>query len=442
MDKGVTRWGFCVLVVAGLLGASCSGSSDSTQPTSLPETTAPSATSALPSTTAPPQTTPDPTTTPSVTAPPVTATTVQTTAPPTTATTLPPPLLDNIAVATGAYHACSLHTDGTVSCWGRNYLGQLGNGSNEEPLEVVKVVGIRDAIAIDSYWDHTCAVHETGRVSCWGENDYGQLGNGTRSASNRPVTVDGIDDALEIAIGWPFSCALHTDGTVSCWGLGRFGALGNGTIGQENFASTPVKVASISDAIAITTGASHACALRENGTILCWGSNRTGKLGDGTMVDSSLPVEVKGISDAIAISAAGDYTCALHADRSVSCWGTDVMGNLATDEIILSSIPNRLKDISEVRNMASATSYLCLFKQNSREIVCLGADHYGNLGSRSEKPSVHKLRSDKEIIFLGLHFFQICAVYADTTIYCWGPEYEDKNYVFKDFSNRYIVAPG
>ena len=421
----------CAPAIAVFLAAGCASSPDDAQPTAPPETTAPANTATLPKT---------PTRQPQIPVP-------KTTAPLQTVTTLPPPLLGNIAVATGASHACSLNSGGEVFCRGRNHLGQLGNGTNpnhsgleNDPEDIVKVTGIEDAVGVATDWDHTCALHETGRVSCWGSNDYGKLGSPITGSSNRPVEVNGINDAVAIALGWSFSCALHGDGTISCWGLGRYGELGNGTSGQENFSIAPVKVIDISDATAIAVGANHACALRENMSILCWGTNNVGELGNGLTVHSSVPVQVMGINDAISISAAGNYSCALHVDLFVSCWGTDIVGSLDIDDKTFSSIPNQIEGISEVEEMVASTSLLCLFRKNNG-IVCLGADHYGNLGSMSEEPGIHPLRSDKEIVFLDPNFFQICSVYADTTVYCWGIDDEDKNYIFEGTSHRYIIAP-
>ena len=97
-----------------------------------------------------------------------------------------------------------------------------------------------------------------------------------------PVGVAGIADATAIAAGTLHSCALRQGGTISCWGHNEDGRLGDGT---REGSLVPVGVASITDATAIASGGSyfgHSCALRQGGAISCWGSNYWGQLGDGT----------------------------------------------------------------------------------------------------------------------------------------------------------------
>ena len=204
-------------------------------------------------------------------------------------------------------HSCALHEDGTISCWGDNRYGQLGNGeggdgrdSGERSLVPVKVQGITDATAITTSDEHSCALHQTGTISCWGHNEYGQLGNGEGGNdgdySSVPVQVQGITNATTITTGDYHSCALHQIGTISCWGNNNYGELGNGT---TNLSLVPVQVQGITNATAITAGSEHSCALLEDGTISCWGHNSSGQLGNGEGGNdgdrSLVPVQVVGI---------------------------------------------------------------------------------------------------------------------------------------------------
>src|SRR5690606_19542762 len=77
--------------------------------------------------------------------------------------------------------------------------------------------------------DHSCARRADGGVSCWGDNWHGQLGDGTDTERWTPTAVVGIDDAAEIAPGSSHSCARYAAGGVSCWGNNPVGQLGDGT---------------------------------------------------------------------------------------------------------------------------------------------------------------------------------------------------------------------
>jgi len=98
-----------------------------------------------------------------------------------------------IAIAAGANHTCALISDGTVQCWGYNAYGQLGDGTYNAGSNVpVSVSGMTGATATAAGGFHSCAVLSGGSVQCWGRNSLGQLGNGTNSHSNAPVSVTGL----------------------------------------------------------------------------------------------------------------------------------------------------------------------------------------------------------------------------------------------------------
>ena len=187
------------------------------------------------------------------------------------------------------------------------------------------------ATAVASRGGHTCALRAGGAVECWGRNDSGQLGNGTVATSPPfgsavPVTVSGLDDAVAVSGGLVHTCALRAGGTVACWGRNTFGALGDGTTVDS---SVPVAVTGLSGAVAIAAAGEHSCAVLADGTARCWGWNVNGALGDGNLgVDSPVPVPVVGLTDAVAITGGEAHTCAVLADTTVSCWGANGYGQL------------------------------------------------------------------------------------------------------------------
>lgn len=237
-----------------------------------------------------------------------------------------------IALGLGWAHSCALLANGTVRCWGYNWDGELGNGTRTQTSTVpVQVTGIHTATALATFETHNCALLASGAVQCWGSNRYGQLGNGTTNDSSTPVTVLGINNATAVAAGNFFSCALLVSGSVRCWGSGASGELGDGR--SEPYAdhvSTPVPVAGISTAVAITAGAYHACAVLDNGTVWCWGQNHYGQLGNGSLTALTLntPAQVREISAPVRLVAGYWHTCALLTDGAMRCWGLDGWGEL------------------------------------------------------------------------------------------------------------------
>ena len=150
---------------------------------------------------------------------------------------------------------------------------------------------LTDATQVDANDLHTCAVVTGGSIKCWGRNDVGQLGDGTTVNSATPVTVVGISDATQAGAGGFHTCAMVAGGSVKCWGLNAVGELGNGTTVNS---VTPVTVVGISDATHVGVGGRDACAVVAGGSIKCWGRNDYGQLGDGSKIHSSVPVTVIG----------------------------------------------------------------------------------------------------------------------------------------------------
>ena len=344
-------------------------------------------------------------------------------------------ITDATAITAGFEHSCALHQDGTISCWGYNGSNQLGSKQIVESSVPVGVIGITDATAITTGFRHSCALRESGAISCWGNNYYGQLGNGQSGPntysldSAAPVEVASITDAKAITAGGNWnnghSCALHQDGTISCWGDNTYGQLGNGS--EDNF-SEPAKVIDITDATAVTTGSNHSCALHEDGTISCWGNNYSGQLGNrqsGPNTDSTMPVEVEGITEATAITADYSHSCALHQDGTISCWGSDGSGQLGNgsefDSAVDFAIPVSVVDITDATAISAGYLHSCALHQDGT-ISCWGDNSSGQLdngrGTYSSAPVGVVYITDAIAIAAGTDYS--CALHQTGTISCWG----------------------
>ena len=196
------------------------------------------------------------------------------------------------AVAAGTSHTCALLDNGTVKCWGANGSGQLGLGDTAargdsagemgDSLPAVSLGTGRSAVAIAAGDQHTCALLDDGAVKCWGANASGQLGLGDTiargdGASEMGDNLPSVDlgtgrTATAIAAGGTHTCALLDDGVVKCWGANASGQLGlgdtaaRGDVAGEMGDSLPtLDLGTGRTATAITAGASHTCALLDNG---------------------------------------------------------------------------------------------------------------------------------------------------------------------------------
>ncbi len=214
------------------------------------------------------------------------------------------------SITAGANHACALLSSGGVDCWGLNDHGQLGNNTTTDSARPVQVVGAGGSGTLSGVNEisggrmHVCARLGDNTVFCWGRNENGELGDGTTTTSSYPVRAGSIDTAAQISAGEYHSCALLADGTAQCWGAAAYGQIGDGTTADT---STPVSVigpggfgtlggiADISAGggdITETNDYEHTCALTNDNTVVCWGQNNYGQLGDGTTTMSIFPTGV------------------------------------------------------------------------------------------------------------------------------------------------------
>ena len=256
------------------------------------------------------------------------------------------PIADGLAsLVAGAAHNCGLTPAGVAYCWGDGTFGELGNGgiyacivSNDGgvancpgPLPVktdLRFASLGAGIA------DTCGLVANGQMYCWGLDDGGQLGSTAGNActeqdyyyGNLPVAcallpqvVSGEPAFSTVAAGVA-TCALSTDGSVNCFGspFGRellSGAPAIATLSTDGtcglsadgkafcwISGFDAPTASIGQPTsldagtaftAITRAAQHRCGiLKSNGAAVCWGSNESGQLGNGTTSNSLTPMPV------------------------------------------------------------------------------------------------------------------------------------------------------
>ena len=201
--------------------------------------------------------------------------------------------------------------------------------------------------SIAAGFQHTCALTVSGRVRCWGDDTLGQLGIGTSmspgisGASVAPAGAYPLVDlgapALAISTGATHSCALLVGGAVMCWGDGSDGKLGYGNIHNVGDDETPRSVGAVElgePAVAVAAGGSHSCAILQSGAVRCWGANLFGQLGYGgpdSIGDDELPTAVSPLrfpEAATALALGFDHSCAVTASGSVYCWGENFFGQL------------------------------------------------------------------------------------------------------------------
>jgi alpha-tubulin suppressor-like RCC1 family protein len=244
---------------------------------------------------------------------------------------------DRIAIDANLHHSCLVANDGAVFCWGANESGQLGDGTLQNrpaPVHVpgIGVGGLGAAVQVSVGYAHSCARLGDGTVACWGNNLGGQVGNRkTADAVVEPTVVKGVT-AIHIAAGYGHTCAVISGGDVVCWGACLSGECGVPAAAGAAVLE-PTRVAGISNARAVFARKLHTCAL-VGGDAWCWGENRYGQLGRGTVstTPNPTPERVVGVPPIVALGVSWSTTCAVSSDLgSVWCWGDNQRGQLSFD---------------------------------------------------------------------------------------------------------------
>ncbi len=196
--------------------------------------------------------------------------------------------------------------------------------------------------------DGACVIRKDGTVWCW---------NSAFNADARPHQVPGLDDAVEVASGGSNGCARRAEGSVVCWGINVSGQLGDGTFTSS---ATPVVVKGLRDVKQIDARLQRTCAIDGAGKVWCWGQNAKCTLG---ICDdnANLPVQVQGVADVVDISLGFDHACAVQRDGTVYCWGNQrggALGNNVDGDWGIATA-TRVLGLGGASHVISGTGYSC-----------------------------------------------------------------------------------
>jgi alpha-tubulin suppressor-like RCC1 family protein len=261
---------------------------------------------------------------------------------------------------------------------------------------------------------HTCATSQTGVAWCWGANASGQLGRGATSTTGRPDTVRaGSTTFRQLSAGGAHTCALDQNGVAYCWGRNVEGQLGTGSTSARLL--VPTRVAGSRSWLSISAGASHTCALAENGTPFCWGGNTDGQLGTGTAGNQSSPIQVSGLAEANAITAGDGFSCAVRPTGVAVCWGK--AGRLGAAGS--SATPRAVDGIATFSSIDAGSRATCAIEPSVLRARCWGDPAaVGSTGAAGTSPSRVTLDVDLSLVSVG--GTSACALTSTGLARCWG----------------------
>jgi alpha-tubulin suppressor-like RCC1 family protein len=270
---------------------------------------------------------------------------------------------------------------GAVKCWGDGFYGQLGNGSVFGSPTPVSAKGIANALGVGCGEYHTCALLAGGAVECWGSNDDGQLGNGNLpNSSGVPTGVANLGSGVdELSVGSSHSCA-RVGGAIDCWGLNAVGQVG----GTTNAIDVPFNVLK-SGATSVTAGLQTSCAASA-GHVYCWGYNGEGQIVANGEAEYGQPTLVPGADGIGVLAVGGGHACGL--TNAVLCWGDDRLGQQGSGTIsgAKDRPPTAVPGIAGVTAISAGQAHTCALAQGGH-VFCWGSNADGQLGEPSAPPA-------------------------------------------------------
>lgn len=230
--------------------------------------------------------------------------------------------------------------------------------------------------------------------------------------------------AQKISGGVWHSVSICADSTVMAWGGNNYGQLGNG---NNTLSTYPVSVNSLSGIISVSCGYAHTLALRRDGTVWAWGANNFGQLGDSTTTNRSIPVQVIGLSGIVEIAAGNSSSLALRNDGTLFAWGNNSMGELGDSTIIERNTPIQVHGSVNVGFLTGIVAIACgashsLAVKNDGTVWDWGNNAFGQLGDSTtvERHTPVKVKGLNGIVEVTAGNRHSVALRNDSTVFAWG----------------------
>ncbi|MCB9655536.1 MAG: hypothetical protein H6729_15550 [Deltaproteobacteria bacterium] len=341
-------------------------------------------------------------------------------------------------IASSLEHTCARRHDGTIWCWGKNTSSQTGQAASERETAAGQVMGLPDPseamnqpINLVAGASSSCAQLRGGQLWCWGDNVYGQLGDDSGLALRATAgLVASLDDKVaSVAAAGDHACAVKMDGTVMCWGKNDHGQLGDNS---RNTA--PVPVYATDHAVQVSLGTNFSCALKLDGSVWCWGQNASHQIGDSGTADELTPVELVAVgTDNIQLAAGGDHACVLKQDHSAACWGGNVTSQVGASSYTQVYPPIADQVANPILEISAGLQHTCALDDQGI-VSCWGSNTYcqlsrfGPAGTSYQIPgilynSAYPLVVMDEVVALQSDGRSNFVERTDGTVWGWGDDY-------------------
>lgn len=223
------------------------------------------------------------------------------------------------------------------------------------------------------------------------------------------------------------SIALKTDGTIWAWGTNKFGESGNGYLTVASNYPVLVNIG-ITNAIAVSSGGwdstyvAHTLALRSDGLVAAMGNNAYGQLGDGSGLNQTNFVLVTNLTSAVAVAAGGYHSVALKTDGTVWAWGTNNFGQTGSGTTnAIYTTPVQVTNLNDIVSVAAGLYHGLALKADGT-VWAWGGNAGGQLGDGTitNRLAPVQVTNLNNIIAISAGGSNSLALRADGTVWAWG----------------------
>lgn len=312
-----------------------------------------------------------------------------------------------VQVATSSGATCAVTVDRLVSCLGQAALIGTGDTANKSSPTLTK--GGVHLTSLVGGSSHFCGTTADLSIFCWGSSALVDTTNGlTAGATLEPARLQSNIAWVQVSPGGQHNCALANDFTAYCWGSDASGQLGDDSLTSR---LVPKPVAGGFKFSALAAGVSHECGIAADSTAFCWGLNGTGQIGDGTTANRRTPTAVAGKFRWKAIGAGANWSCGLTQKSTAACWG----GGAG------SSIPVEYTQAQVFSSLSVGFAHACALT-NDGTAFCWGDNSQGQLGdsSTTTRAAPTAVQTTLRFTSVSAGAQHTCGITTDGLVACWG----------------------
>lgn len=235
----------------------------------------------------------------------------------------------------------------------------------------------------------------------------------------RPVARQVRRAAVEtLSSGGEHGCRLPGDGSLLCWGRDQYGQLGDGTVGPDVTVAQRVKGGN--KWRSVSAGGASTCGIKNSGKLFCWGLNHRGQVGDGTTTVRAKPVVVAKDMKWKSVNASWFNTCAITSQSKLYCWGDNAAGQLGPVAAKQKAKPYKLPG-GKWATVSVGSRFVCGTKTDG-SLWCWGGNLFGQLGTGSfagkNKPT--RVGTATSWVEVSTSWSHTCALDSTGQVYCFG----------------------